>query len=86
MGYFAGPMLGLFLLALLLRRVGPNAALTAVIVAFVAVAGHEIAVGRGALPSLGIWLCAAATLLTVAVGWLASWRWPTRDGENGPEH
>lgn len=81
MGYFAGPMLGLFLLALLVPRVGATAALAAVSTGFVGVLAYELSAARDLVPSLGIWVCAAATAWTVLTGTAASWIWPAGHGE-----
>lgn len=84
MGYFAGPMLGLFLLGLLVPRVRAGAALAGMAAAFVAVVltnnpdwlGLEIA-------TPGIWNCAVGGSVTMAVAILASFLRPVRAGGQG---
>jgi solute:Na+ symporter, SSS family len=79
MGYFAGPMLGLFLLALLAPRVSSSAALAGVTLAFTAVLGWELAARQGWVTGLGIWACAGGTLLTMAIALALSWIRPATD-------
>ncbi len=86
MAYFAGPMLGLFLLALLPRRVSAGAALAGVSVGFVSVLLFELRAAHSSQLSLGIWICAAGAAMTllVAAGVAAArseWRYRGSDGE-----
>ncbi len=68
MGYFAGPVLGLFVLALVPRRLGATAALLGAAIGFAGVLGFEaLARTSGAFTSLGIWACAAGLVATLAI-------------------
>lgn len=71
MGYFAGPVLGLFVLALLPRRLSPGAVLAAAATGFAAVLAWEmLAHAHAGLASLGIWSCAAGFVATVVLAGL----------------
>ena len=66
MGYFAGPVLGLFVLALLPRRFRPTAALLGTSLAFASVLGFELlARSSESVAPLGIWACAVGALVTL---------------------
>jgi SSS family solute:Na+ symporter len=74
MNYFAGPLLGLFLLGLLTRRATGSGALTGMAAAYGAllvIANAETWFGRAA-PLGGIWLAATGCAVTIAVGYAAS--------------
>lgn len=68
MGYFAGPVLGVFLLGLATRGIGSGAALTGVVAAFAVVVGLEVSAARDpSSAGLGIWACAVGCAVTVLV-------------------
>jgi SSS family solute:Na+ symporter len=72
LGYFAGPLLGLFLLGIVTRRTEEVGALAGVGLAFVGVA---VVVVAGWLPRWGVhplWLAPASFVVTVVVGRLVS--------------
>lgn len=77
LGYFAGPLLGLFLLGMLSRRANEAGALVGVGVAFAALAAaHSYGIPWG---FHRLWLAPALAATTAGVGWTASHRWPPPD-------
>jgi len=73
-GYFAGPVLGLFLLGLLIRRSNETGAVSGVCLAFLAVVlsvNAETLFGRPS-PVHGIWIAALGCAVTLAAGTLLS--------------
>ena len=69
LGYFAGPMLGLFLLGMLTRHVKERAALLGVIVGGASV----IVLALQKLPFHPLWLCPISCVTTVVVGLIGAW-------------
>jgi SSS family solute:Na+ symporter len=82
-GYFAGPVLGLFLLGFLTRRTNGRGALAGVTVsfAFVVLAINAPRLFGTTAPVSGIWIAAWGTAVCVTVGRLASQLWPAPDPE-----
>jgi SSS family solute:Na+ symporter len=77
LGYFAGPLLGLFLLGMLSRRANEQGALVGVAAALVLLgAGIGRGVPWGFHP---LWLAPASAALTLGFGWAASLLWPPPD-------
>lgn len=79
LGYFAGPLLGLFLLGMLSRRANEWGVLAGVLVAF---GGIAAAVLFGRQKPLGfhpLWLAPASAAVTVGLGRAASLLWPPPD-------
>ncbi|MCK6461132.1 MAG: sodium/solute symporter, partial [Planctomycetes bacterium] len=77
LGYFAGPLLGLFLLGMLSRRANEAGALAGVAAAFALLAaGIRYGVPWGFHP---LWLAPASAAATGGVGWAASLLWPPPD-------
>ncbi len=78
-GYFAGPVLGLFLLGLLVRRSNEPGAVSAVALAFLAVVLSVNAEKIFGAPSPigGIWIAALGCGVTLGFGTLLSLLWPT---------
>lgn len=77
LGYFAGPLLGLFLLGMLSRRANEPGALAGVAAAFVLLgAGIGCGVPWGFHP---LWLAPASAAATAGVGWAASLLRPPPD-------
>jgi SSS family solute:Na+ symporter len=76
LGYFAGPLLGLFLLGMLSRRANERGALVGVAVAFAGLA--EAVLRRGDRPwgFHPLWLAPASAAVTGGMGWAASLLWP----------
>lgn len=83
MGYFAGPVLGVFVLALWPRRVRSGAALIGASVGFGGVLAYEgLTAAQPGWPGLGIWACGVGLVLTVSVALVAgAWRPTTRNGD-----
>ncbi len=79
LGYFAGPLLSLFLLGMLTRRANEKGVLLGVGVAF---GGVVLAILLRAPARLGVdplWLAPFSALLTAGAGWAASLLWPPPD-------
>jgi SSS family solute:Na+ symporter len=79
LGYFAGPLLGLFLLGMLTRRANERGALVGVVAAF---GGTVLAVAAGGGKPFGfhpLWLAPASAAVTGGVGWAASLLGPPPD-------
>jgi len=72
LGYFAGPLLGLFLLGMCSRRANEAGALVGVGSAFAAVAAAALLGGARPLGFHPLWLAPASALLTLGVGRAAS--------------
>jgi SSS family solute:Na+ symporter len=79
LGYFAGPLLGLFLLGMVSRRANERGVLVGVGAAFLGVVAviHR----KGGMPWgwHPLWLAPASAAVTLAVGWGASLLWPPPD-------
>jgi SSS family solute:Na+ symporter len=72
-GYFAGPVLGVFLLGVLSRRANTQGVLTGVLASFAAVVVLVNAPRWwGLTPLGGIWMAAAGTVVCLVVGALTS--------------
>lgn len=80
-GYFAGPVLGLFLLGLLTRRANGPGALVGVTVSFATVLTLVNAEGwfGASWPLGGIWIATVGTAVCFVVGLLTSPFWPAPD-------
>ena len=74
-GYFAGPVLGIFLLGLLFPRANQTGAITGVAVAFLAVIASVNAPALFSIPSPvgGIWNAALGCGVTLLAGYATSW-------------
>ncbi|MHC4959619.1 MAG: sodium:solute symporter family transporter [Planctomycetota bacterium] len=72
LGYFAGPLLGMFLLGMFTRRATEAGALAGVGVAFAGVVASVALDGPKAWGIHGIWLAPFSCVLTVAVGLVVS--------------
>jgi len=79
LGYFAGPLLGLFLLGMLSRRANEGGVLVGVGVAFAGILGVVVAKGEKPWGWHPLWLAPVSTAVTLAVGWGASHLWPPPD-------
>jgi SSS family solute:Na+ symporter len=79
LGYFAGPLLGLFLLGMLSRRANEKGALAGVGCAFIGLAAALLFGGKKPLGFHPLWLAPASAALTVAAGRAASLLWPPPD-------
>ncbi len=81
-GYFAGPVLGIFLLGMLTPRTNQVGAITGMGAAFLAVILSANAPAFFSRPSPvgGIWNAALGCGVTMAVGWVASFLAPPPDG------
>ncbi|HEX5138666.1 MAG TPA: sodium/solute symporter [Planctomycetota bacterium] len=79
LGYFAGPLLGLFLLGMLSRRANEGGAIVGVGAAFLGIVGVVLARGEKPWGWHPLWLAPVSTVVTGVVGWAASLLWPPPD-------
>lgn len=83
LGYFAGPLLGLFLLGMLTRRVRERAALLGVAAAIAVTVDLLVFVGPQPWGFHPLWLAPLSFAVTMTVGWIASAGGPAPDPPGG---
>jgi len=79
LGYFAGPLLGLFLLGMLSRRANEGGSLVGVGVAFLGLVAVVLTKGERPWGWHPLWLAPASAAVTGGIGWAASLLWPPPD-------